>query len=1821
MKKTAFLLLVLAALQLAFLSLKASEVTAAKTFTVSSKSADAMDIRFNIPSYEIEKETIGGEIWDKINLVESGFLMETGLPELPVLSTAIAIPNHGQVSLEVINTRTKMIEHIMPYPSQTSSMEDNPKNLSINRSFYDGSGIYPQEIVQCSEPQILRDFRIVTIQMQPFAWNASTKELEVREEVNFRLHFTNEPGINELEGPQIVSSAFEHIYESVILNFDDYRNYIVPNAPPRYLIIYGNSTDNSYLTKVNDFAFWKKQKGADLRLVSTAVTGTTTTAIKNYIQSLYNDINSRPDYIVLIGDVSGSFPIPSFTESWSGLNGHGDYPYTHLAGNDYLGDVFIGRISVENTSQLDVVLSKTYFYEKNINVATAQWLQKMLLVGDTNPSGAGLYYTMKNIRDLALMVNPDYTFTELYGDPSASSMNSAINQGVGFFWYRGWIGMSGWSPSSSLINGAKLPHAILITCSTGNFYSGEATTEQFVRSIGTASVPAGAVTAIGMETSHTNPMCNNILVRGMANGIFANHMRTMGEAMLNGKILGSVMYGQNHTYVMNYSNHWCNLIGDPTMEVFCKIPDTFACNAPDSLSLGTSYLDLNIINQNAQPIEGACVTISQGNIILGRGYTDASGRVLLYLINPLASGSAVVTVSKHDCKPLQKTVTISENGSLVAWQPIIDDDNTGSSIGNGNNEANSGETLELIAALKNTASATLNAVTGYATTASSYATILNDSLNFGNIEAGATNYTMIPLLVQISPSCPHNTTVRFDLHLTDANNHSYAPILLLTITDAFMTFVSYQIQDENNQALDPDESAQFIITLNNNGSVPVSGLYGQLATQNDLVLVQDNIGYFGDIEAGAQVSCQTDSYQLLGRTQLLPGMLIPLRLRLYNAAGFQQWLDFTLTVGSVTSTDPVGPDAHGYVIYDITDTSYEDCPTYSWIGVAPSEGGQGTLMPFTDTSVDLDGDNTDVTSCIAATLPFNFTFYGKSYSQITVCSNGFIAMGLTDNGNWANTPIPGYGGPNYLIAPFWDDLIIGSGGVYKWFDSVNHLFVVEWYNLKNGFNQSSIESFEVILYDPLYYPTSLGDGPIKIQYQTFNNVDNTWAPTSLTVVSGSGNYATVGIQDLELGTGLQYSFNNLYPTAAAPLGNSKALYITNAPVYHYTPHLMYDSYFVRDNNNNVAEPNETVDLYVNLLNIGEQEATGINAQIISTSPYVTIGNAVSSYASIAGNASGTNLTPFVISVSADCPDNQILPFTLNITSDTNFWTRHFNLTVEKPSLSYESYIINDASGNNNGVAEPGETVVLAVNIKNTSEVDAHDLIGTLTTTSPGVTIFNQTVEKNLVKANEILQLAYYLVVDITFQPGTEVNFNLSLISQDAPPVNTTIPITLATPGLILDFEANNGFLNSLSGWACGTPTQTTPHSGNNVWATNLTGQYDNNAMYILETPPLTIGTNATLTFWHMMSCQNFYDGGNLSISTNGGSMWSVLYPVGGYNTSFSIYSLGEQGYTNNVSWSQAIFNLSNYAGTTAVIRWRFASNGSVQGNGWFIDDVMISGYYITPGLITGNVTLNSNFAPSQVHLITDNMIAATPNANGIYALYLPQGSYTLTANMPYHICSQSPSFTLADSVTSYNFDFSLTFLANPTDLNYTLAVGDSIVHLFWGSPINAPSDPLGYNVYRKIGVHPYHLLGLTTELNYTDQPPEDGVYDYCVKAIYPEGEGAPSNMISVTYPNVGNGNQVQEIWLNTLQQNFPNPFTTETTFYFSLAAKGHVAVKIYNAKGQLVKTLLDETKASGQYHIRWDGKDASGKTAASGIYFCRMTAPGFSKTRKMLLVN
>jgi photosystem II stability/assembly factor-like uncharacterized protein len=91
--------------------------------------------------------------------------------------------------------------------------------------------------------------------------------------------------------------------------------------------------------------------------------------------------------------------------------------------------------------------------------------------------------------------------------------------------------------------------------------------------------------------------------------------------------------------------------------------------------------------------------------------------------------------------------------------------------------------------------------------------------------------------------------------------------------------------------------------------------------------------------------------------------------------------------------------------------------------------------------------------------------------------------------------------------------------------------------------------------------------------------------------------------------------------------------------------------------------------------------------------------------------------------------------------------------------------------------------------------------------------------------------------------------------------------------------------------------------------------------------------------------------------------------------------------------------------------------------------------------------------------------------------------------------------------------------------------------------------------------------------------------------------------------------------VRALEQNYPNPFNPKTTIAFTLDRSGPVKLQVYDVKGRLVRTLVNEIRSAGPYRVDWDGKDNSGRAAAAGLYLYRLAAGGVVQQKKMTLLK
>ena len=88
-----------------------------------------------------------------------------------------------------------------------------------------------------------------------------------------------------------------------------------------------------------------------------------------------------------------------------------------------------------------------------------------------------------------------------------------------------------------------------------------------------------------------------------------------------------------------------------------------------------------------------------------------------------------------------------------------------------------------------------------------------------------------------------------------------------------------------------------------------------------------------------------------------------------------------------------------------------------------------------------------------------------------------------------------------------------------------------------------------------------------------------------------------------------------------------------------------------------------------------------------------------------------------------------------------------------------------------------------------------------------------------------------------------------------------------------------------------------------------------------------------------------------------------------------------------------------------------------------------------------------------------------------------------------------------------------------------------------------------------------------------------------------------------------------------LRQNLPNPFTDQTAIAYDLPVASGVGLRIFDAQGRLVRTVVSQEHPAGRYSAVWDGNDDGGRPVSAGVYLLRMVAGDFRATTKVMRIQ
>lgn len=927
----------------------------------------------------------------------------------------------------------------------------------------------------------------------------------------------------------------------------------------RYLVV-GKATALDFLA---DWAAWRREQGCEVSLQSSeslGVTGDNWQPIHDAAQAMQEA--DGLDYLLLVGDMNldnSGYHLPGdmvpggpHAEPNWGYNIVSDHSLALLEGDDYFADVVVGRFPADNATQVSIMAKRLLLYDQQPLLADADWLQKATVVYDVSGAGsrretslAVRQHLME--RGIALV---DTIWNNRDSSPQSPSLvTNAINDGRVLVNYRGfgfrysWNGpLFGTSQINQLANYGHWPVVTSIVCGGGDFASANydpCMGEAFLRA-GSVVEPAGAVAFIGPSEEDTHSIWNNCLNLGIYQGLLREDIRDVGGLLERGKgelwrsfpndrdapwlDPGSSNQAQN----VRFYFYCYNLLGDPGTRVRLGEQRVLAAQDFDPPAQGDTHMELQVVDELGLPADSVwvCLTgLDQQRLALGR--TDSQGGIELSFA-PLGADSCLLVAHGDDCVPLRlEFLPVLEPSCLVLedWHPVLADSLLAA-----------GDVFLLSLTLREAGSAGSEAGQ----------TLEVEALDAGLLTVTATQelparapgqeITVQDLLLQVTPSVEDGQVLPMRLRMLDtAGEELWERTLTLTAAGAHPAL---ELLTTTPSQPGPGDQVQLSLGLRNAGPLPLDADSCRLYAMSTAIGMIVADGLFATLDPGAEGEAGPFEFTL--DEGLVDGARLNLELVFFRADGSTAArLPFTLEVGQVGTTDPVGPDDYGYVIYHHNDSS-ELAPDYAYVDVRQN----GTEIPMNDEGVAFNEEGLDGVSRAVA-LPFTFRFYGQDYDTITVNSNGWIAMGdQTNHFLGINTPIPAAQGPNAMIAVFWTDLYnyYGNsrfGHCYRYHDAAQHTYVIQWWDFQHTGHPYQDNYFEAILRDPAYWPTPTGDGEVLLQYEDL-------------VTSFGDMYFTVGVERPDQMAGLQYTFNNDYGEAAQPVQSQTALLITTATRYAET---------------------------------------------------------------------------------------------------------------------------------------------------------------------------------------------------------------------------------------------------------------------------------------------------------------------------------------------------------------------------------------------------------------------------------------------------------------------------------------------------------------------------------------------------------------------------------------------------------------------------------------------------------------------------------------------
>jgi PKD repeat protein len=242
------------------------------------------------------------------------------------------------------------------------------------------------------------------------------------------------------------------------------------------------------------------------------------------------------------------------------------------------------------------------------------------------------------------------------------------------------------------------------------------------------------------------------------------------------------------------------------------------------------------------------------------------------------------------------------------------------------------------------------------------------------------------------------------------------------------------------------------------------------------------------------------------------------------------------------------------------------------------------------------------------------------------------------------------------------------------------------------------------------------------------------------------------------------------------------------------PYVIYNNNHANDttgNNNDLVDYGENILLTVYVKNVGVAPTSNLVVKVRTTDAYVSIVDSTENYGVVAPGAIKKVQDGYLFHTSNHIPDGHSVMFSLNSVDGNQTWSGNFSITAHAPELNMEHVILNDASGNNNGKLDPGETDELKIFIKNDGSSEAFNVLGHLISVNSYVTILqDQVTYGNLAGGDSSFQ-TFTVHVDSLAPQGQTAPFLFEITADKEITGSGAFNLVIGKkPLLIVDFDGN-----------------------------------------------------------------------------------------------------------------------------------------------------------------------------------------------------------------------------------------------------------------------------------------------------------------------------------------------------------------------------------------------------------------------------------------------